>query len=194
VSVLSLDRDKAGVVVDHCLGRIRASRELAARLIGKPLKSSFSIQHPEEREIEVCVVAGAGAGGAVVSRWSAGLIADEAPRMTGDEGDAVANLDETIRAVEGRLLPGAQIITIGSPDLPEGPIYKAVVEHWHKPTPAHVVIKAPAWQLNPWWWTAERMAELTPEARRTDVDAEFGGRARSLFSINAIERCMGRAS
>jgi hypothetical protein len=189
VSVLSLDKDKAQVVVDHCLGNIRRSETLGPRIIGKPLKASFSIMHPDEREIEVCVVAGAGAGGSVVARWSAGAIFDEAPRMNGDEAGAVVNFDETTRSLEGRLLPGAQIIAIGSPAAPRGPIYQAVKDRWRKPTPEHVVIKAPAWMMNPSWWTTERIASMSPEARWTDVEANFADRQTGLFSPVALDLC-----
>jgi hypothetical protein len=192
-SVLSLDRDKAQVVVDHCLGNIRRSPKLASKILGRPLKASFTIKHPEGRAIEIAVVAGAGAGGSVVSRWSAGCVFDEAARMTGDDEGSIVNFDETVRAVEGRLLEGAQIIAITSPAAPRGPIYRAVQQSWRKPTRELVVIKAPAWMMNPVWWTPERIASLSPEARRTDAEAEFADRDHSLYGHFTVERCMRKA-
>jgi hypothetical protein len=190
VSVLAIEKDKAEPIVDHCLGNVRRIPDLAARIIGKPLKSSFSIMHPEEREVEISVVAGAGAGGSVVARWSAGVIFDEYTRMTGEDEGRVVDFDATVRSVEGRLLQGAQILAIGSPAAPYGPAYRAVRSRWRKPEPAHVVIKAPGWMLNPFWWNADRIAKMSPEARRSDVEAEFVDREHSLFSGDAIDRCM----
>jgi hypothetical protein len=189
VSVISIDKDKAQTVVDHMLGNIRRSERLRDRIIGKPLKASFSLMHPEEREIELMVVAGAGAGGSVVARWSAGVIADEFPRMSGEEDGNVVNFDEIVRSAEGRLLPGATILAIGSPWAPRGPAYRAVKERWLRPTPEHVVIRAPAYLMHPTWWSPERIAKMTPEARLTDVEAEFADKEAGLYSITSIQEC-----
>jgi hypothetical protein len=92
---------------------------------------SLMVRHPSGRPIEIACVAGGRAAGGFVGDWSAGLVADEAPRMVGRE-EGVTNLDDILTAIRGRLLPGAQIQLIGSPWAPSGPIYELVNEHWGK--------------------------------------------------------------
>ncbi|HMA97096.1 MAG TPA: hypothetical protein VKP30_30640 [Polyangiaceae bacterium] len=100
-------------------------------LIDEPTADSLLIRHPSGRPMEIACVAGARAGAGLVSRWSFGVAFDEAPRMVGSE-DGVVNLDDARSAVMGRLLPGAQILYIGSPWAPFGPVYDMVQEHWGK--------------------------------------------------------------
>lgn len=174
VSVLSLKLDSAKVILDHIEGALRSSALKA--LIVKELDSEgVTLRHPSGRPVEIKVVAGARAGGSLVSRWSAGAIFDEAPRMLGGE-DGVVNFDHARDAVVGRLLPGAQLVALGSPWAPFGPVYDTTMEHWGKPTAHRVVIRGTGPKMNPTWWTPERCAALeksNPVAYRTDVLGEF---------------------
>jgi hypothetical protein len=100
-------------------------------LVGDPLSDSLIIRSPSGRPMEIACVAGSRAGAGLVSRWSFGVAFDEAPRMVGSE-DGVINLDDARAAVMGRMLPGAQILYIGSPWAPRSPVYEMVQEHWGK--------------------------------------------------------------
>jgi hypothetical protein len=190
VSVLSLTVDLGRVVFDHIAGTVAARPVLRALMVGEPTSDSVTLRHPSGREVEIKVVAGARAGASLVARWSAGAIFDEAPRMLGEE-DGVVNFDDARRAVLGRLLPGAQLVAIGSPWAPRGPIYEAVQEHEGKPSARLVVVRAPAYLLNPIWWTRERCSALQAQdaqAFRTDVLALFADPETSLLSSAEIDR------
>lgn len=192
VSVLSLTRDLADVILRHLVGTLESRPMLRALIVGEPTSDGVVLRHPTGHEIDVSVVAGARAGGTVISRWSGGIIVDEFPRMNGEE-EGVVNFDETRRAGLGRLLPGAQLIAIGSPWAPRGPAFDAVQEFWRKPSPALVVVKAPAVAMNPVWWTPERIEKLRAQPNgdliyRTDVLAEFADPVSGLFSSTEIMR------
>jgi len=160
----------------------------AGSLVDEPRADSLMLRHPSGRPIEICTVAGKRAGSSLISRWMAGVIVDEAPRMAG-EGDAAVNFDETRRVVLGRMLPGAQLIAIGSPWAPFGPVFEQVQESWKKPTAARVVVRAPGWAMNPDYWTPERIEELRasdPDAYRVDCAAEFAAPESALVPPDAV--------
>jgi hypothetical protein len=195
VSIVSLTTDLARVVFDHLLGNILARPALRAILLEEPSTDSLLLRHPSGRPVEIKVVAGARAGASLVARWSAGCIFDEAPRMVGSE-DGVVNYDDCHAAVLGRLLPGAQIISIGSPWAPFGPIYNRVIEFTGKPSKSLVVVRAPAHHMNPVTWTADKIAELRTKNEavyRTDILGEFADPSSSLFSSGELERVTRKA-
>jgi hypothetical protein len=188
VSILSLDLDLAQVAHSHLAGSIMASPVLRELLVDEPRADSLMLRHPSGRPIEICTVAGKRAGASLISRWMAGVIVDEAPRMAG-EGDAAVNFDETRRVVLGRMLPGAQLIAIGSPWAPFGPVFEQVQESWKRPTAARVVVRAPGWAMNPDYWTPERIEELRasdPDAYRVDCAAEFAAPESALVPPDAV--------
>lgn len=183
VSLVSLAKDQARVAFSLILGLVRGSSRLGPLLVGEPTADSVSLRHPSGRVVEIKIVAGSKAGGTLVARWSAGCVFDEAPRMAGQD-DGVVNLDDARTAVIARLLPGAQILYIGSPWAPRGPVYEMVSRHWRHPSRRLVVIKAPAHEMNPVTWTPRKVAEVraqSPEAARTDIDAEFLAPSSLMF-------------
>ena len=189
VSVVSLTTDLAKVILDHVVGNVQAKPALKALLIGEPTSDSLMLKHPSGRAVEIKIVAGARAGSSLVARWSAGCIFDEAPRMVGAD-DGVVNFDDARRSVLGRLLDGAQLVWIGSPWAPFGPIYEATIEHWKKPTAHLVIVRAPAPAMNPVYWTSARVESLRQkdaQTHRTDVLAEFCDAESSLFSSTEID-------
>ena len=191
VSVVSLRKDLADVVMNHLVGSVKASPLLRTFLMGEPVGDGLMLRHPSGRPVEVSVVAGARAGATLVARWSAGAIFDEFPRMVGGD-DGVVNWDDQRRAVVHRLLKGAKLWHIGSPDAPYGPAYEMVVEHHGNPTPQLVVVRAPAPSMNPVYWTPERIVEARakdPDGAKTDVDAEFRTPDEALFALESIKRC-----
>jgi hypothetical protein len=191
VSVVSLKKDLADVIMNHLVGSLKASPLLRPFMLGEPTGESVFLRHPSGMPIEVAVVAGSRAGSSLVARWSAGCIFDEFPRMTGSD-DSVVNWDDMRQAVLLRLLGGCQLWHIGSPWAPYGPAYEIVTEYHGKPSPARVVIRAPAPDMNPVLWTPEKVAQAKkadPDAYRTDVMAEFASPEEALFSSESVDRC-----
>lgn len=190
IPILSIDKDSARATFTHVAGAIVGSPSLRKRLIGSPTADSLWLRHPLGAPIEIKTAALARYGSTVISRWLAGVIFDEAPRM-GSEDDSVRNLNESRRASAGRILPGGQTWMIGSPWSPVGPIYDLVTEHEGKPSRQVVVIRAPGPAMNPTYWTPERCDELRvndPHAYKTDVLAEFADPPDALFASSLIER------
>jgi hypothetical protein len=190
VSVLSLTKDNANVIMGHLVGGVTSSKLLRPFMLGEPSGEGLFLRHPTGMPVEVRVVAGSRAGSSLVSRWSAGAIFDEFPRMVGgDEG--VVNWDDSRDAVLLRILEGCQLWHIGSPWAPYGPAYELVTEHFGKPSSRIVVIRAPAHHMNPVFWTPERVeaAKADPDVYRTDVMAEFATPEEALFSSESVDRC-----
>lgn len=188
VSVVSLTRDLANVVRGHIVGQCLASRALSPLIVGTPTASGLVLEHPSGTPVEIRVVAGSRAGASLAARWSAGAIFDEAPKMLGQD-DGVVNLDDARANVIGRLLPGAQILWMGSPWAPYGPVYEMVQQHHRKPTDRLVVVRAKGPQLNPGLWTPEACAKMKrtdPDAYQTDVEAEFLAPEQDLFTESEI--------
>ena len=191
VSVVSLKKDLADVIMNHLVGSLKASTLLSRFMLGDPSGDGLLLRHPSGIPVEVCVVAGSRAGSSLVARWSAGCIFDEFPRMVGGD-DGVVNWDDMRQAVLLRLLGGCQLWHIGSPWAPYGPAYENVTEYHGKPSGARVVIRAPAPDMNPVTWTPERIAaakSADPDAYRTDVLAEFASPEEALFSSESVDRC-----
>lgn len=193
-SVVSTRLDLADVILQHIVGNVRERPDLRRLLVEEPTADTVTLRHPSGRPVEIKVVAGAKAGTTLVARWSAGAAFDEAPRMVGQE-DGVVNLDDMHSAVFGRLLPGAQVIDIGSVWAPRGPIYQMVTESFGRPTRSLVVIKAPAHHMNPVTWTPEAVEYLRvnrPDVHRTDILCEFLDPEESLLSAVDLEKCLRR--
>jgi len=204
-SILSLELDNAKVVLSHLLGALQKPRleklrldtadgSKWARLIGDTggdIVGSEFLMHPSGRPIEIRVIAGKRAGGSLVSRWSAGATLDEAPRMVGST-EGVINYEDARRAVRSRILPGAQIFSIGSPWQSFGPMYNRYQTRFGQPTEHHVVIKARGPDMNPFWWTPQRCAEIKksdPMVYQTDVLAEFADAEETLFPSTLLNAC-----
>lgn len=205
-SILSLTKDNANVVKQHLLGALKSPQLSLLRvnpdeakqweeLIDDPdynvIGSEF-LWHPSGRPVEIRVVAGKRAGGSLVSRWSAGACLDEAPRMVG-ASEGVVNYEDARNAVIGRLLPGATLLSVGSPWQPQGPVYDAVQAEWGRPSPERVIIKARGPMMNPFFWTPENCEKLrrtNKTAYQTDVLAEFADAEESLYPQELLARCM----
>ncbi len=187
MAVLSLTLDIAKPVLNHLQNGINASPILKSILVATHAEG-VDLRHPSGRTIEIRVVAGRRAGGSTVARWLCGLILDEAPRMLG-ESDAVVNYDEARESSLNRILPGGQILSIGSPYAPEGPIYDIVTKHAGKPSPAMVVAWGPAWVVNPAVWTdaALELAREDPDTFATDVEARFASKQSAFFDARLID-------
>lgn len=195
--IVSISVDNAKVIHGHLVGALRKPSLRQWRVdekdtsdwrevidaTGIDLVGSEFLWHPSGRPVEITVLAGKRAGASVVSRWLAGLVLDEAPRMVGST-EGVVNFDDTRRSALARLLPGALLFGIGSPWAPMGPVYEIVQREHGAPTKTRVVIRGRGDDLNPIWWTPERQAELKESdemAHRTDFEAEFADAESALF-------------
>lgn len=196
IPILAPTKDAARQTYTHLVGTLEASPFLKSLMIGDPTGESVWLKHPSGRGIEIVVTALAKYGVTLTSRWIATCIFDEAPRMVGVE-DGVKNLDEAIRAVGLRILPGGQILLIGSPYAAFGPVYDLVQERFGKPGQDVVIVRAPGPDLNPIIWTPEACADAAltrPHEYRTDVLAEFDDPEDALFSSMALERAVRKTT
>lgn len=190
VYIVSTSKKQATAVRDHLIGTIQTKPALRELLVEEPTGESVRLRHPSGRPVEIMVVAGARAGSSLISRWAAGVIFDEFPRMLGAE-DGVINFDDARRAVLGRLLPGAQLIGIGSPWAPFGPAYRICQEHFGRPTKGRVVIRATGPMMYPALWTpeyCEKLRQTDPIVWRTDGLGEFADAEASFFQTEEVER------
>ncbi len=186
VPIVSLSRDLAAVVFGHLTGRMQHAPMLRGLMVDQTA-DTVTLQRPDGKRVEIAVVAGARAGGSLVGRWVAGVIFDEFARMLGGSNEGVVNWAESRRVVLERLLPGGQIVHISSPWAPFGPAYDLVQSSWGKPSTKLVVVKAPAYDLNPHYWTPERVeaAKADPDVFRTDVEAEFATPEEALIPVSS---------
>lgn len=157
--------------------------------------SSHFVWHPSGVPMEIRVVAGKRAGGSFLSRYSAGAVLDEAPRMVG-AGEGVVNYTEMRRGVIARMLPGTMLLSPGSPWQAYGPVYDIFQEEFGvepRPTSNRCIVKARGPDMNPFYWTEQRVTdtkESDPVAYRTDCQAEFADPEEGLVSPVAVQRCM----
>lgn len=193
-SILSIDKDKAAAVREHLVGKMQASPLLSQLLLRPPAGDSVYVMHPSGKPVEIKVVAGKAAGGAVVSRWSVGATYDEAARMNG--ADKKINLRDSIVAIRGRLLPGAQLDLISSPWAPSGLVYDMYVDRFGRPGPDLLFMVAKGPDMNPVHFTpefCEKLRKEDPTAYRTDVLALFADPPDSLLSSIDVELCSRKA-
>ncbi|HET7540691.1 MAG TPA: hypothetical protein VFK05_12490 [Polyangiaceae bacterium] len=189
ISIVSLKLDVTDVPFRRIVDTMRASPVLKPLLVDETA-DTLTIRHPSGKLVEVAVVAGGRAASGLVARWLAGVIFDEAPRMTGRE-DGVVNLSDALSAVRERLLPGAQIQCIGSPWAPSGPVYDVVQQYFGKPTADIVVMRTTGPAGNPAYWTPERLERLREKdevAWRINALGEFIEPESGLLSPIAIHR------
>lgn len=191
VSVVSLSKDLGKVIMGHLVGSIQRSPLLRTFILPTTVEDGIMLRHPSGTPVEVCVAAGARAGSSLIARWSAGIIFDEFPRMVGGD-DGVVNWDDQRNSSIHRMLDGSQMWHIGSPWAPYGPAYDLVTKHHGHPSAEVVVVRAPAWHMNPVWWTPERIEErrrVDPEAAVTELDAQFQSPEQAMFSVEALTAC-----
>lgn len=189
IPIVSVDKDKARAVFSHMIGQIRNSAALRELLVREPTTESFWLRHPSGRVIEVCVTPLAKSGQTLVARWLPAVIFDEAPLMAGVT-DAKKNLTEALGAIAGRVLPGGQVLMIGSPWAPFGPVFDLVSAFWGKPTAETIVVRAPGPAMNPVYWTPQRCEHLrrtNPVRHRTNVLAEFADVEDGIFTSIELE-------
>lgn len=189
IPILSVDKKSATAVFNHLVGTIQAKPHLRQHLASEPTAESVMLRHETGRTVEVCVTAMSKYGTTLVGAWLATCIFDEAPRMAGQE-DGVRNLDDALHAIEGRMRPGSQIMIIGSPNVPFGPVFEMNQKFFARPAEGTVVVRGTGPLLNPTWWTPERVAWMRahrPRVYATDVLGNFADSEDQLFSSVTVD-------
>ncbi len=193
VSVVSLDRDKSKIIMQHLMGALERENGLLRRYLVKspiPTEERVRVRRDDGRIVEIVVAAGKRGGGSLVSRWTVAAVFDEACRMIGAE-DGVVNFDDMRASVIARLdlLPGAMLVVVSSPWAPRGPIFDAVQTNFGKPTRNLVLVRATGPQMNPVLWTPEACEEVRQHdygAYRTDVLGEFADPESAFFAAEEL--------
>lgn len=188
VSILSTGVDTAKATFRHLEGAIESSPWMSSLVLRKTA-DTIELRHPQGREIEIKVVALSRAGSTLVGRFSAGVVIDEAPRLSSDP-DNVETIDEALRAIHGRMLPGATVLLPGSPHVPVGAVFELYEKYFGKPSRECVVAKARGEQMHAAWWTPERQEHVKAvdlESYRTDCLAEFRRAPDALFAIQDLQ-------
>jgi hypothetical protein len=191
VAILSVDLDKARETFSKIVGALQASPTLGRLLMKPPGSDSVIIRNRWGWPVEIKVVAGARAGKTLVSRWLLGFIADEAPRMVGED-EGVVNLDDALSAIRARMRKGAQIDLVGSLWAPRGPVFNYVTERHGKPGADLVVMLATGPMLRPELYTPEycaRIQKADDRAYQADVMSKFADPISALLASVNVTAC-----
>lgn len=196
ISLLATQLDNASAIRGH-LNIVNERPALRSLKIGED-SDSITLRHPSGVPVEIRVIAAQRGGYSLASRWSGTTVFDEAPGW--HSTDRIVSLEESREQALGRLLPGAQAYYAGSKWQPAGYCFKCHAEHFGKPTRDLVVISpqavdgvSPAQQLNPVYWTPERIAKVAKASPRTatmHVENNFGGAENSLLSKGELDECI----
>jgi len=190
VCILSVDLDKARETFSKIVGALLNSPMLSKLLVKAPGTDSVIVRNQSGWPVEIKVVAGARAGKTLVSRWLLGFIADEAPRMVGED-EGVVNLDDALSAIRARMRKGAQIDLVGSLWAPRGPVFNYVTERHGKPGSDLVVMLATGPMLRPELYTpeyCEKIRKADDRAYQADVMSRFADPISALLaSVNVTE-------
>jgi len=193
IPILAPTMDAARQTFTHLAATILASPFLKSLLVEPPANEVVWLKHPSGRSVEIVVTALAKYGVTLTSRWMASCIFDEAPRMVGVE-DGRKNLDDAMRAVALRILPGGQILLPGSPYAAFGPIYDMVQARFGQPGKDLVIVRGAGPDLNPGHWTPETVeAARHWPSFRNDVLAEFDDPDDAIFRASEVDAAMRSA-
>lgn len=195
VSLVSARLSNAQEAFNYIRGALAEQPKLMPLLHGEPRKDSLTVRHPSGRLIDIKVVAmSAKQGVNLVSRWCAGVLFDEAPRMVADDADGKVNLDGMVRGVRARMLAGAPIMYIGSPVGAVGYVYNLFIQNFGKSPNRVTVGRARGSWLNPVHWTPERIEALrsnpqTYDDYLTDELAQFRDVEAQMFTHAGVAQC-----
>jgi hypothetical protein len=188
VAICSTSLDNAKIVFGHLSGHIMNSPRLAPLIVAQTA-DSITLRHPSGIPVEIKVIASARSGSSLVGRWLAGVVFDEATLMLGSSDGRVRDLDADLLQLEGRMLPGAQIVMIGSTVAPpRGPCHRLLHEHWGKTSDSDVVaIWSTGPEAHPDLYTPEYVAALAPEVREVTTKRVFLDPGRTWLDATLID-------
>jgi len=191
VPIISVRLDQANETFAKLVGAVTSSPHLASLLMGKPTADTIRIRNRSGWPVDIKVTAGSRAGQSLISRWLLGMIADEAPRMIGEE-DGVINLSHSLTAIAARMRPGAQVFLVGSLWAPRGPVFDLVQERFGKPGEDCVVMIASGPQLRPELYTPEYCERIKQDNDMTyecDVMSRFAQPEDAMLSSVDVAAC-----
>jgi hypothetical protein len=192
IPVLSVDKDSAHQTFQHIKGTIDASPLLRVHLAAESTADCVYLRHRSGRIVEIKVQAIAKYGSSLIGRWLCGIIFDEATRLAGTS-DGVKNLTDSLHAIGGRMRPGSQIMIVGSPNVPFGPVFEMYQESFGRPSEKIIVVHGTGPQLNPTWWNPQRVEWTrinSPRVYQTDVLGKFADGEDQLFSSVIVDACV----
>jgi hypothetical protein len=191
--IISIDKDKARAIFGTLEKALQGP--FAHLAMKEPAGGKALVRHPSGQPLEIVVAAGRAEGGAVISRWLFGLALDEATRMAGDERQI--SVTKTRSASLDRLLPGAQIVYLGSKWAPYGYVYEQSKRHGGRPSrkKSTVVIGwsgAEAHKLNPILYTPRLYEELKEADDGSGAYLvarnEWQSPPRNMFDLGYLQR------
>jgi len=187
VAIVSADKDNATAAYQWITNTVTESDVLKPR-VQRDTTDTLVIRRDDGREVEIKVVAAARQGTTLVSRWLAGVIFDECTLMVGGD-DSVVRLEDSIRQCKGRLLPGAQIIMIGSSHAPpRGHAYDLLHELWGHPEPDRVALWTTGPDMAPFRYTPEFCASLDEDIRRVSTTRTFLDPESAFLTAELVDR------
>lgn len=189
IPICSTSVDNAKIVYTHLVGHVMQSPRLSRLVVGQTA-DTLTIRHPSGTPVEIKVTAGARAGASLVGRWLAGVVFDEATLLLGSSDGRVRDLDADLLQLQGRMLPGAQVIMIGSTVAPpRGPAYRLLKEHFGHPSRECVAIWSTGPEAHPGLYTDEYLAGLSPEVREVCTKRVFLDPERTWLTPDLLDAC-----
>jgi len=190
VFILSNDRKNAQAVFDHLLGKVQTSPALQGRVAKPPTAESIVLKRDDGKVVEIEVRAAKKGGTGVVGRWLCAAIFDEVTFMLGED-DGAASLDASLAQCVGRIVPGGQIVMIGSSYAPpRGPAYEMLMGNWGRPSPELVALWATGPELNPVAYSKKNCLALVKAGRdkaRAYLTRQFRDPATGFISPDLVD-------
>lgn len=191
--IISAKKDNAKSIYRQVAGRMKASPILRSALLSDPdnSASSFWVRHSSGLPVEVIIQAASVGGLGGTSFWLVMGALDEIARMKGGQADGEINWAAQRNAMRQRIRPGGYMCHMSSPLGEIGPAYELVQEHWQHPSESWAVFRGRGDELNPTWWTPERIekAKRDPDSYRTDFQGEFSAEEAQLFHGDHLTLC-----
>lgn len=189
--IISVRKHNAEAVFRHVRGL--ATRSPLAEYVESITTETIVVRNAaSDRLVTILVTASSRAASNVASYWLVSCIFDEAPKMTGRE-ESVLNLEDAQVEVRERVIEGGQVLYVGSPWAPEGPVYRMVQESWDSPSLRRVVIRATGPMLNPKHWTQDRLDRLSQSTDAVDREiyqtsglGEFLEKEENLVTLSEL--------
>jgi hypothetical protein len=139
------------------LAGIIGSSEVLAALVVERTADSITLQRPDGRRVELCVVAAHRGGLSVRARWLVCFVLEEVAQFGLEATGAAVSAEDILRAGITRLTPSGQAWLVSSPFGPQGLLYQTWKAYFAKPGRVLVV------------WASTR--DLNPSYPQATIDA-----------------------
>lgn len=167
--------DAATATYTLIVGMAHASPVLSRYVVGDPTASTLRIMRPDNRLVEIVVVAAHRGGLSVRNRWLVGFVLDEVAQFGAQAMGAQVNAEEILQAAETRLLPGCQGWVISSPYGPSGLLHELWRAYYGKPSAERLVVHAPTRAFNPSFEQSkiDAIRAVSPDVAAREYDATW---------------------